>query len=291
MSSSEHVKTIQFDRTRRAYCFFTTKNTTPQDIIEEFRLNPLPNGIICISGGAALFPPDTIKTTVRLVEFAIAPGVFNHDLIVIDGGTECGIMQITGMILRKVKYGNSLTLDQSQNQLADFETLPLMGFVPESKVIYPGIKRSDQDYPQIDPNHTYIVMVTEAQDWGDEVECMFSFLEYLSGEKKIPVTNIIANGGRVTIEEAYHAVQQGYHIIVLEGSARATEVIVAALNKLSKKDLVTLLKHHKLANQTQEEETLFWLEAIAQYNKITRFDFWSSDYYGLKRLILSSLGC
>jgi hypothetical protein len=287
MAFSKHVKTIQFDRTRRAYCFFTNRNTIPQDIITEFTLQ-LPKGIIFISGGATKFPPDTIKNTVRLIEFAIAPLVYEHNLLIVDGGTDAGVMQITGEVLRKVKYSNIPIGDQS----SDFvEELPLMGFVPESRVKYPGARPSPQREASVDPNHTYLVMVGGAQEWGDETETIFMVLDYLAENvEHLPIIHIISNGGRITIKEAYYAVRQGYHIIVLEGSARATEVIAAALYGASKADLVTLLKHHRIATQVHEvEETLSWLETIAEYDKITHFNFRSEHPEYLKEIILSRL--
>jgi hypothetical protein len=206
-------------------------------------------------------------------------------LLIVDGGTDAGVMQITGKVLRKVKYSNTPIWDRSSN----FEELPLMGFMPESRVEYPGARPSPQREASVDPNHTYLVMVGEAQDWGDETETIFTVLDYLAVEH-LPIIHIISNGGRITIKEAYYAVRQGYHIIVLEGSVRATEVIAAALYGASKVDLVTLLKHHKIATQVHEvEETLSWLKTIADYNKITRFNFLSGHPEHLKEIILSRL--
>ena len=36
MLFSEHVKIIQFDRTRRAYGFFTEESTTPETLFQSF---------------------------------------------------------------------------------------------------------------------------------------------------------------------------------------------------------------------------------------------------------------
>ncbi len=291
MSPSGEVKIIQFDRTRQAYGFFTTKNTMPQDIISGFDLNPLPKGIICISGGAKGFPPEAVDPTIRSIEFAIAPLVYRHNLFIIDGGTEAGVMQLTGRVLREVKYGNPASQNMSRIQDSEFETLPLMGFVPETKVTYPGAKSLPGREINLDPNHTYAVLVKEAQDWGEEVEYMFAFIDYLTDAEHLPFVHIIANGGRVTIKEVYHSVQKGRHIIVLEGSTRATQIIVAALDGASEKTLIDLFAKHKITMQMHEvKETLSWFKKIVEYDKITRFDFWSGDHGKLKEIILSRLG-
>ena len=290
MSSSEPIPIIQFDRTRRAYCFFATESTKPQDIISVLHLAPLPKGIICISGGATQFPSNTIPRMTELIESSIAPLVYEHSLLVIDGGTEAGIMQITGKVLRKFKHLNPIMQANFQMQHSDFEDLPLMGFVPEAKVKYPGALPSPKRDILLDPNHTYFVLVRGVQEWGKEVECMFTFLDYLAKDENLPAIHVIANGGRITIMEAYYSVQQGRDIIILEGSCRAPKVIVAAINGVSKTELVKLLRDNAIATQVHEvEETLFWLNKIAQYDKIACFNFWSDSHEELSAIILSKL--
>ncbi len=277
-SSSGEVKIIQFDRTRRAYCFFTAEHTTPQDIISGLNLSPLPKGIIFISGGAAKFPPDTTEITNRLIEFAIAPFVYKHNLLIVDGGTQSGIMEITGEVLSRVTCPNS-------------EVLPLMGFAPEPKVIYGNMKFSSQRQDRLDPNHSYFVLINETPDWCEAVETMFSFLGYLAEVKHLPIIQIVFNGGRITLKDAYYSVQRGFRIIVLDGSCRAPEVIVAAMNGASEADLIALLEKHEIAIQTHElKETLVWLQEIAEYNRITPFNFQTGHYDELKAAILSGLG-
>lgn len=291
MLSSGEIKIIPVDRTRQTHGFFTTKDTLPQDILAGFNLNPLPKGIICISGGAKSFPRKVVKPTARLTEFAIAPIVFEYNLLIIDGGTKAGVMQLIGQVLRKVKYGDPATQNTFLTQDCEFETLPLMGFVPETKVTYHGAVPLPGREIELDHNHTYCVLVSEAQDWGEEVECMFAFIDYLADAEHLPLVHIIANGGQVTIKEVYHSVQKERHIIVLEGSTRATQIIVAALDGASEKTLIDLFAEHKITTQMHEvQETLSWLKEIMVYDKITRFDFWSGDHEKLKEIILSSLG-
>ncbi len=291
MKVTEHVEIIQSDRTHQAHCFFTTENTTPQDIISEFNLNPLPKGILCISGGAKGFPPEAVKPTARLIECAIAPLVFEHNLLIIDGGTKAGVMHLIGQVLRKVKYGDPATQNTFLPQECEFETLPLMGFVPETKVTYHGAVPLPGREIELDRNHTYCVLVNEAQDWGEEVECMFTFLDYLAYMKHLPIVHIVANGGRVTIKEVHRSMQKRRHIIVLEGSARASKVIGAALGGASQKELTDLFAEHNITTQIHEiAETLSWLKEIVEYDKITSFDFCTGDHKKLQEIILSRLG-
>ncbi len=125
MESSEDVTIIQFDETRRAYCFYTKRSANPQDIISKLSLT-LPKGIICISGGAKKLPYNTVAPITKLIETAIAPVVYNNNLLVLDGGTETGVMEIVGKTLRKVKYHRLRDQNQFQEQSSTFQDLPLI---------------------------------------------------------------------------------------------------------------------------------------------------------------------
>ena len=69
---------------------------------------------------------------------------------------------------------------------------------------------------------------------------MFAFLDYLAIQRSVPVVNVVANGGRITIKEAFHAVENGWQVVVWEGSHRAAEVIIAAIDGASGERLVDL---------------------------------------------------
>ncbi len=123
---------------------------------------------------------------------------------------------------------------------------------------------------------------------------MFSFIDYLAGMKHLPVLNIIANGGRITIKEAYHAVQQGRPLVILEGSERATELIIAALDRIPQNELRKLLLKLNIAQDDKHiSECLTWLKAIADYDQgqgeVTRFDLLSQEPEEFKQIILSRL--
>jgi hypothetical protein len=294
MSGSVSTLRLRFDTVRQAQAIFVTLDTSPQEILEALGFSTLPNGVISISGGAKQYPRKVEEDTVSLVEEVIVPLVYEHGLLVIDGGTEAGIMKITGEVLRRARYRYPIIIGDGEEtireQPPDFQDPRLLGFVPEPKVTYPGVERPLENHACLDPNHVYFVMVRDARDWGEEVECMFSFVEYLATQKQIPVINIVANGGRITIQEVYHAVRQGQPVVVLEGSERAAEVIIAALDGVAEREIIDLLKELGITNQEHKvSETIHWLSEIAEYNKITRFDFLSNPPEELRNIILTEL--
>jgi hypothetical protein len=298
MTALHRALMIEFDQDHHARAVFVRKDVEPQALLSLLNLTPLPRGIISISGGATDFPPEIVDQTIKLFKSVIVRVAYEHDLLTIDGGTEAGVVKIIGKVFEQTRHiigGGKVITDR----LASGSSKPLlMGFVPRAKVYCPGIDDSSQkhtqldpNHTQLDPNHTHFVMVLGARKWGSEVECMFSFLHYLATYEKIPVINIIANGGRITLKEAYHATQQGWPVIVLEGSKRAAQIIISALDGAEETTLVRDLWQLEIVKRKSElRETLHWLAGIAQYDRITRFDLMARQLDELRKIILSQLG-
>jgi hypothetical protein len=287
------TKKLTFDATRQSRVVHVTMNTSPEEILDGLNLFPLPRGIISISGGAKEFPPPAIERTMALVGRVIVPITYKHNLLIVDGGTEAGVMKITGEAFRseypppRVMGGASTAPDEDVGQ----DGLPLLGVVPRPRVNYPGIDHPSTREYGLDPNHFYFVLVSDAQDWGEEVDCMFAFLDYLAIRRQIPVVNIVANGGRITIKEAFHAVENGWPVVVWEGSHRAAEVIIAALDGASRQSLIDLLSKCEVrVHKSEIQETLHWLGVIGGYERIDRFDFMSGSFQDLRESILAGLG-
>lgn len=347
----EIIPVDPLDPSHQAHAIFIKKGTEAGDILSALPFNSLPKGIISISGGARKFTSNAnIVKPIQLLVREIVSLAYQHDLLIVDGGTSEGIAKIIGEGFWEYKgkiinYQDPIIIGEPGNESPGQETdqedtllnkilfrphednpaiesinpqddPPIglfsepapshpgikrspMGFVPQQKVKYPGIERPD-DYPWLDPNHLYFVLIEDAEDWGDEVESMFEFLKYLGTDKQLPVINIVANGGRITIKEVFKAVEQGREVIVLETSEpviRAAHVIISALEASAESNPVTF--QQKMINsfrdyevevqKDEEEETIRWLARIAKHDKITRFNL-SRPPNEFRECILSKLG-
>jgi SLOG in TRPM, prokaryote len=291
MSAPYRVRIIEFDEERSAHAIFVKASTSPRYILSELDLDPLPKGIITVSGGAKDFPPDIAERTMQLTESVIVPLAYEHDLLIVDGGTAAGVVKIIGEAFERKRQRELQGAEKGNGSVPLYPKRFLMGFVPAPKITYPGLARSRQTHAPLDSNHLSFVLVMDAKDWGGEVKTLFKFLDYLSVHKHIPIANLVVNGGRITIKEVYHAARQGREIIMLEGSARATEVMMAAREGASPHALRELLQARGIVKDSGElRETLRWLNRIAHYDKITRFPFLTRPPEELKPIILSKLG-
>jgi hypothetical protein len=215
----------------------------------------LPHGLISISGGASLFPHE-VEERAQLLTQALVELAFDKHLMLVDGATAKGIMRILG--------SNFVSIRQTApNRYFP----PLVGFAPEKLVCYPG--KCDEMADELDMHHPYFVLVQDAFDWGDEVSCMFRFVQLLTQNR--PSVSIIANGGRTTLQEAVNNISANRQMIVFRGSKRAAEVIVSALDGASRSDLSKLLYVVGLIKQEDGPDEmallLDQLEQIANYKK------------------------
>jgi hypothetical protein len=265
------TRTICFEHGLSARAVEVALDSDPIVILDQLALDPFPYGAMLISGGADDYPPCIVAQTRRAIESVIR-FAFDRHILLVDGGTNTGVMGIIGEIFAQVKR-------TSQTKRPP----PLIGFVPKFMVTYAGAPCEPRcsKPAQLDPNHPYFVLVHGTKEWGGEIDCLFNLVGLIS--KRIPSIGIIANGGLTTLREAVYSVRQGKELIVFEGSKRAAEVIVAAIDGEPESELTRILREEPEVispgdsrYEAKLEQALSQLREIAQYSKITRFSLHES---------------
>ena len=280
MARLPRVITIDFENGRSAKAIEVRVGIDPEIILDHLELTPYPRAVISISGGANDYPREIYLKTCQAMK-SVVEVAYEERVMIIDGGTNAGIMKIVGDIFSQMNEGYSRP--------------PLLGVVPNYMVTYPGALGRRHSLPaSLDSNHQYFILLHGATDWGGEVESMFALVGRLSQE--MPSIGIIANGGITTLHEVFNSIKQGREIIVLRGSKRAVKVILAAIEGESDSNLTKLLmdKDMKLLNpegkdnDVKLQDILDGLKSVAGYGKITCFDLDSSPQK-LKILLLDKL--
>ena len=134
----------------------------------------------------------------------LLPAAVRYQSIIIDGGTQSGVMQIMGESLAE-----------------ENDSIRLIGVAPESKVSYAG--KTGKDLAALDPNHTDFFLV-EGADWGDETATIFKLaagLATLEKEKKqraLPIAAVLVGGGTIAGQEILTAVRKGISVLVIRNS-------------------------------------------------------------------------
>jgi hypothetical protein len=173
------------------------------------------DAFIFLSGGASKMQEDRKRQLLTIFD-ALSLLVKNGRRIAVgDGGTKAGIMEAAG--LARKASGN---------------TFPLIGVAPAAEIPPHGRTR-------VDPNHSHIVAVDNPtagreNTWGSETATMYWLFGRLAEGR--PSVTIVANGGTITLNEVEANVHAGRRMLLIDGSGRAADALVALLRKTTPSD-------------------------------------------------------
>ena len=200
--------TITFDNGNHAVVVTAQRDTDAQAILRALAFTQ-PDGVIMVFGGAKGLDDSRKALLTELFTDAIAPAAAELGTLIIDGGTQSGVMAMMGEALARDGGGSQL-----------------LGIAPAGKVTYPG-GPSDagiSDGAPLEPNHSHFVLV-ESDEWGGETGTMFK----LAGALNVPVATMLINGGQIAGNEALQSVRNGWQLFVIEGSGRFADELCAAV--------------------------------------------------------------
>lgn len=200
-------KEIAFDNGNRAIVVIASRDTDAQNILKALDL-PQPHSLIMVFGGAKGLDDSRKARLAQLFTDAIAPAAAELGALIIDGGTQSGVMAMMGEAVAR-----------------DGRKCQLLGVAPTGKVTFPG-SPGDADIADpvpLEPNHSHFVLV-EGKDWGDETGPMLELVRAFNA----PTVAVLVNGGAIAADEALQSVRNGWPLLVLEGSGRFADEVSAA---------------------------------------------------------------
>jgi len=205
-SQTQLPKTILFPNGNRARVVAPPAGTNAADILQALDMAP-PQALILVIGGAEDFDATVQSRLVQLCSRGIARAAANIGAVIMDGGTQAGVMALVG-----------------QGVADRGRQTALVGVAPAGKVTYPNgpADGSPADGAALDPNHSHFVLV-ESQEWGGETETMYALAAALTTTS--PVVTVLINGGPRAREEVLQSVRHGWPIIVVQGSGRLADDI------------------------------------------------------------------
>lgn len=164
------------------------------------------DALVVLSGGASKMTEAKQRDLLAMFA-ALATLAAERRIAVGDGGTKAGIMEAAGTARR-----------------ASGGAFPLIGVTPAREIPPLGTIA-------IDPNHSHIVAVNDpakAKDeasFGSETAPMYWLFGRIAEGR--PSVAIVANGGGITLHEIAANVDAGRRTILIEGSGRATDAVIA----------------------------------------------------------------
>jgi hypothetical protein len=199
------TESIAFPNNRTAIAVFPDASAQAQDIIAALGIKGYKSVLLLLGGADSLDPQLKPKLT-QLFGRGVARAAATVKAVIIDGGTEAGVMAMMGQGVADRGYKSSL-----------------IGVAPLGLVRYPGSAGSGET--SLDPNHSHFVLV-DGKVWGDETNILFKLVGEL--RKKVPAVVLVAGGGAVCRNEVLLAIRQNLTLIVVEGSGGVADEIATA---------------------------------------------------------------
>jgi hypothetical protein len=200
--------TITFGNGNRAVVITVPPDAEAQSIVKALGLAQ-PRALIMVFGGAKGLDDSRKARLAELFIDAIAPAAAESGALIMDGGTQSGVMAM---------MGEAVARDGRRSQL--------LGIAPGGKIAHPEISGASavSDGTPLEPNHSHFVLV-ESNEWGGETGKMLE----LARAFNTPTIAILVNGGAIAADEALQSVRNGWQLIVIEGSGRFADELSAAI--------------------------------------------------------------
>jgi SLOG in TRPM, prokaryote len=174
---------------------------------------PVGRPTLVVVGGASRLSQTDFQRVRSLFTEVFAPIAEQHQAVVVDGGTDAGVMRLMGQARAEVQG-----------------TFPLVGVAPIGLSLLPD--QADQvvttgDAAPLEPHHTHFFLVPGTQ-WGDESALLAQIASAIAGDA--PSVTVLINGGEITWQDAAQSVEAGRSLLVIAGTGRTADVLATALD-------------------------------------------------------------
>jgi SLOG in TRPM, prokaryote len=179
------------------------------DAADALGLSTEPRGLVVLNGTTEAIPPGRAVALRRAAD-ALAGVVVDERLTVLTGGTDAGIFGLFG------------------RALSDRRTAPCIGVAPLGAVTWPGrdgVETGAAGLVPLEPHHSHFLLV-EGASWGTETRALIELSQTLAAER--PSLVVLAGGGEGARREVLAQVRRGRRVLVLAGSGRFADEVVAA---------------------------------------------------------------
>jgi hypothetical protein len=190
-------QTVEFPNGNVARLVRTPASVDIQPVITALNL-PASRALLILNGGTAGLEAD-VRARLEQLLAAVAGVVIEEGITLLTGGTNEGIFSLLGAAL-----ANSGAL-----------RAPCIGVSVAGRA---GLER-------LEPHHSHFVLV-EGDAWGEETPVMYDLAAAIS--RTCPSLAIFAGGGEITINEMRYNVLQKRELILIAGSKRSTDAVIAA---------------------------------------------------------------
>ena len=191
------IRQISLKRNVAVRAINITKDKEIQEALTQLAI-PHPKTVIVLVGGAGGIGW-LDKFPMRKAISIVAKVAEETQSVVVDGGTQAGIMTEIGKQRKRNKF-----------------SFPLVGVVFDSLLT----KREPQSI--LDSNHTHFFLIP-GDDWGDESAWISKIATQIAGDKKS--ITILVNGGQISRTDVGYSIMEERPTFVMRGTGRMADEI------------------------------------------------------------------
>jgi hypothetical protein len=166
---------------------------------------PPHQAVLVLLGAANSLDAASLPRLTQFFSRGIARAALDTGAVILDGGTEAGVMRLMG--LGVASRGQHTTL---------------VGVAPAALVALPGQAAGGA---ALEPHHSHFVLV-EGNRWGAETRMLFQLAKALA--EVAPTLVVVVGGSDITTEEVLQAVRLHLPILVVAGSGGLADVLAEA---------------------------------------------------------------
>ena len=164
-----------------------------------------PRAVVVVVGGAAGL--DDRSGELEQLGAAIVDAAAACNAVIVDGGTDAGIMRVVGRAHESRGHSN-----------------PLVGVVVEALAALPGRPAAD-GAEALEPHHTHFLLVPGSA-WGDEAAWIAQLAGAVAGTNHS--VTVLVNGGEIAWTDAAESVRAQRPVLAVAGTGRTADVLAAA---------------------------------------------------------------
>lgn len=166
-----------------------------------------PRSTLVLVGGAGGLSETDMKTLRPLFVEALTPLAEKCGAVVIDGGTDAGVMRLMGRA--RTETG---------------AVFPLIGVVIRGIFHLSGASSPTPETVSLEPNHTHFITIP-GLDWGDESP----WLDHVAREiaQNASSVTVLINGGEIARKDVELSLSAGRPVFVVAGTGRLADEMAA----------------------------------------------------------------
>jgi TRPM family ion channel len=164
--------------------------------------------VVVLVGGAGGVDDSYMRPLEVVLRDVVVPVVTEHAAVVVDGGTDFGVMRAIGRV-RSATGGGFV----------------LVGVAARGTVVESASASAIKGAARLEAHHTHVVLVP-GTSWGDESPWLDQVADVVAGSA--PSVTVLFNGGEISYDDVSRSLDNGRPVVVLAGTGRTADAIAAA---------------------------------------------------------------